>query len=67
MGNAGGVEGPGSPGIEPSDLMMIENLLSRGLYHTLVEVLLMSQVLGAFGNQVDDDVNVILYNISGDA
>ena len=32
--------------LAPSDLMMIENLLSRELYyHTLVEVLLMSQVL----------------------
>ena len=45
-GNAGGVEGPGSPGIGTFRLNDDRELtVTRLYYHTLVEVLLMSQVL----------------------
>lgn len=69
-GNAGGVEGPGSPGIgtfrlnDDRELTVTRALLPYFGRGTINVTGIASE---AFGNQVDDDVNVILYNISGDA
>ena len=69
-GNAGGVKGPGSPGIgtfrlnDNKELTVTRALLPYFGRGTINVTGIASE---AFGNQVDDDVNVILYNISGDA
>ena len=69
-GNAGGVEGPGSPGIgtfrlnDDRELTVTRALLPYFGRGTINVTGIASE---AFGNQVDDDVNVILFNISGDA
>ena len=69
-GNAGGVEGPGSPGIgtfrlnDDRELTVTRALLPYFGRGTINVTGIASE---AFGNQVDDDVNVILYNISGDS
>ena len=65
-----GVEGPGSPGIgtfrlnDDRELTVTRALLPYFGRGTINVTGIASE---AFGNQVDDDVNVILYNISGDA
>ena len=69
-GNAGGVEGDGSPGIGTFRLNDDQGLtITRALlpYFGRGTINVTGIVSEAFGNQVDDDVNVILYNISGDA
>lgn len=68
--NAGGIGGPGSPGIGTFRLNDDRNLsITRALlpYFGSGTINVTGIASEAFGNQVDDDVSVALFQISGDA
>ena len=67
-GNAGGVEGPGSPGIGTFRLNDDQGLtITRALlpYFGRGTINVTGIASEAFGNQVDDDVTTALFDISG--